>query len=115
MSLELLKTYADTAIDLADQVPFTDRFDTDAKAFDELQPELWALAGDAVATDPTGTGPRTHVETLNEMIDTHTQRMASLSNRVPTPVMVLQVGGSAIGLGVLALYLAVLGRSVLRR
>jgi hypothetical protein len=112
-SLKLLKTYGDTAIDLADQVPFTDRFDADAAEYDQLQRELWALAGDAVAADPTGTGPRTYVETLNEMIDTHTERMASLRNRVPTPVMILQLLGSAVALGALALYLALLGRSVI--
>lgn len=111
-SLELLQEYADIAIDLADEVPFTDRFDADAAALESLQRDLWAAAGDAVAADPTGTGPRTYVETLNEMIDTHTERIASLRNRVPSAVMLLQVGGSAIALAVLAAYLAILGRSI---
>ena len=35
-SLELLKRYGDVAIDLADQVPFTDRFDADSATFDSL-------------------------------------------------------------------------------
>jgi hypothetical protein len=112
-SLELLQEYGDVAIDLADQVPFTDRFDDDADLFTALQRDLWTAAGDAVRADPTGTGPRSYVETLNEMIDTHTERMASLRNRVPTPVMLLQVLGSAIALAVLAAYLAILGRSVI--
>ena len=111
-SLELLVPYADLAVDLADQVPFTAPFDADAAAFDELQRDLWAATGDAVQADPTGTGPRTYVETLNEMIDTHTERVASLRNRVPTPVMLLQVVGSAIAIAVLAAYLAILGRSI---
>ena len=62
--------------------------------------------------DPTGTGPRLYVESLNDMIDTHTDRVASLRNRVPTPVMLLQIGGSAIAVAVLAAYLAILGRSI---
>jgi hypothetical protein len=111
-SLETLKRYGDLAVDLADQVPFTDRFDNDTDAFGSLQRELWAATGDAVNADPTGTGPRTYVETLNEMIDTHNERMASLRNRVPTPVMALQVAGSAIALAVLGAYLAILGRSI---
>ena len=65
----------------------------------------------AVDADTTGTGPLTYIPTLNEMIDTHSERMASLRNRVPTPVMLLQVFGSAIAIGVLAAYLALLGKS----
>ena len=44
------------------------------------------------------------------MIDTHTDRVTSLRNRVPSTVLLLQVVGSAIALGVLSLYLALLGR-----
>ena len=112
-SLALLQQYGDLAIDFADQVPFTDRFDADAAAFDSLQRDLWAATGEAVSAEPTGTGPRTYVETMNEMIDSHSERIASLRNRVPTPVMLLQVAGSALALGVLAAYLAILGRSVI--
>jgi hypothetical protein len=112
-SLELLKEYNDLAIVLADEVPFTDTFDAIAAAFDPLQRELWAATGEAVDADPTGTGPRTYVETMNEMIDTHTERMASLRNRVPTPVMLLLVVGSGLALGMLAAYLAILGRSII--
>jgi hypothetical protein len=46
------------------------------------------------------------------MIDTHTDRAASLKNRVPSTVMVLQLVGSAVALGVLSLYLALLGRGL---
>jgi hypothetical protein len=110
-SLELLKTYGDVAIALAGQVPFTDQFDRDVAEFDGIQRGLWTEAGRAVEADPTGTGPLTYIPTLNDMIDTHSERMASLRNRVPTPVMLLQVCGSAIAIGVLAAYLALLGRS----
>ena len=48
-----------------------------------IQRELWAAAGDAVRADPPGTAPRLYVETLNSMIDTHTNRVSSLRNRVP--------------------------------
>lgn len=112
-SLELLKPYTDAAIELADQVPFTDAFDAGVARIEALQRDLWAATGDAVRADPAGTAPRVYIETLNEMIDTHTDRVASLRNRVPTPVMLLQVVGSAVALGVLALYLALLGRSVI--
>jgi hypothetical protein len=111
-SLELLERYADAAIDLADQVPDTDGFDGDLTRMADLQRELWSTAGDAVGDDPLGTAPRLYVETLNAMIDTHTERVSSLRNRVPNTVMILQVVGSAIALGVLSLYLALLGRGL---
>ena len=47
------------------------------------------------------------------MIDSHTDRVTSLRNRVPSTVVVLQVLGSATAIGVLALYLALLGRGLL--
>jgi hypothetical protein len=112
-SLELLRAYVDAAIDLADQVPGTDRFNEDVTQIDELQRQLWAAAGDAVLADPAGTAPRLYVESLNATIDTHASRVASLRNRVPMTVMVLQVVGSAIAVGVLALYLALLGRGLI--
>ena len=111
-SLALLEEYADVAIDLADQVPDTDQFDRDVNRFKDLQRELWAAAGDAVRADPVDTAPRLYIETLNAMIDTHTSRVTSLRNRVPGPVVALQVLGSALAVGVLSLYLTLLGRSI---
>jgi hypothetical protein len=112
-SLELLQQYVDVAIDLADHVPDTDRFDEDVTRIAELHRQLWAAAGAAVLADPTGTAPRLYVESLNATIDTHTKRVTSLRNRVPNTVMVLQVVGSAVAVGVLALYLALLGRGLI--
>ena len=94
-SLALLERYADAAIDIADEVPDSDQFDDDLVEISEMQRGLWTLAGDAVRADPDGTAPRLYIETLNEMIDTHTSRVASLRNRVPSTVVLLQVVGSA--------------------
>ena len=47
------------------------------------------------------------------MIDGETARVAALGNRVPTAVLVLEVLGSALALGLLAAYLAIVGRGVL--
>ena len=47
------------------------------------------------------------------MIDGETARVAALSNRVPTAVLVLEVLGAALALGLLAAYLAIVGRGVL--
>lgn len=109
-SLGLLEQYTDAAMDLTRHVPDDEPFLAADGQMGALERSLWAAAGEAVHDDPTGTGPRLYVEALNEMIDLHAERDASLRNRVPTSVMVLEVVGSAAALGVLALYLALLGR-----
>ena len=111
-SLGLLERYADAAIALAEQVPGTDPFDEIAVRMNGLQRQLWGEAGDAVRGAPEATAPRLYLESLNDMIDTHTARVGSLKNRVPGTVMLLQVVGSAVALGALSLYLALLGRGL---
>ncbi len=79
---------------------------------ERLQRTLWGLAGEALAGSPTGTAPRLYVETLNEMIDEETVRISALNNRVPSAVLWIEIVGAAVGLGLLALYLAILSRGV---
>ena len=109
-SLELLQQYADASIALASEVPDSAGFRVALAHMSDLQRKLWALAGDAVVADPTGTAPRLYVEALNPMIDANSSRVASVRNRVPSTVLVLEVIGGAVALGVLAFYLALLGR-----
>jgi hypothetical protein len=111
-SIELLEMYGDETVDLAQRVPDSDAFDADVARIEALQRDLWGAAGDAVAADPVGTAPRLYIETLNDTIDAHTDRITSLRNRVPTPVILLQLAGSALALGVLSVYLTMLGRGL---
>jgi Flp pilus assembly protein TadB len=111
-SMELLEDYTDAAIAVADAVPDSDAYRTAVDTVEGLQDDLWELAGAAVAADSVGTAPRLYVETLNNTFDTHTSRVASLGNRVPTPVMILLVVGSALAIGALAFYLTLLGRGI---
>jgi hypothetical protein len=112
-SLDLLVGYTRGAIRVSDEVPGSDEA-RDARAHEErIERRLWALAGDALDRAPTASAPRLYVETLNEMIDAENARVAALSNRVPTAVLVLEVLGSALALGLLAAYLAIVGRGVL--
>ncbi len=46
------------------------------------------------------------------MIDEQTVRISALNNRVPGSVLALEVVGAAVALGLLGLYLSVLGRGV---
>jgi hypothetical protein len=111
-SLDLLVRYTETAIRLSDDVPGSAAAGEARASEERIERQLWALAGDALDESPTGSATRLYVETLNEMIDDETARVAALGNRVPTAVLVLEVLGSAVALGLLAAYLAIAGRGV---
>ena len=112
-SLDLLVRYTQTAIHLSNQLPGSDEAREAVAAEERSQRELWGLAAQALEQAPTASAPRLYVETLNEMIDAETARVAALGNRVPTAVLVLAVLGSALALGLLGAYLAIAGRGVL--
>jgi hypothetical protein len=112
-SLELLVRYTQSAIRLSDNVPGSAGARASAQFEGRIQRQLWGLAGEALALAPTASAPRLYVETLNEMIDAETVRVAALGNRVPTAVLVLEILGSALALGLLGAYLAIAGRGVL--
>ena len=46
------------------------------------------------------------------MIDMQTVQVSALNNRVPNAVLVIEVVGAAVALGLLALYLAIIARGV---
>jgi hypothetical protein len=109
-SLRLLEQYADASLALSHAVPTTDRFGRVIAREDLLQRRLWSLAGNALTAAPRDSAPRLYVETLNEMIDQQTVRVAALNNRIPGAVLALEVFGAAFAFGLLALYTAMHGR-----
>jgi hypothetical protein len=111
-SLDLLVRYTRTAIRFSEHVPGSAEARDAAASEEALERELWGLAGQALDTAPTASAPRLYVESLNHMIDDETARVAALSNRVPTAVLLVEVLGSAIALGLLAAYLVLAGRGV---
>ena len=111
-SLERLVRYTDTSIALSDSIPNSEKARAAIANGQRLQRELWALAGQALAEKPVESAPRLYVETLNEMIDMQTVRVAGLNNRVPGAVLAVEVGGAAVALALLAFYLSILGRGV---
>jgi hypothetical protein len=112
-SLGLLIRYTRSAVVISDEAPGSREAGDAREREQRIQDRLWSLAGDALETAPLASAPRLYVEALNEMIDEETARVAALSNRVPTAVLVLEVLGSALALGLLAAYLAIVGRGVL--
>jgi ABC-type multidrug transport system fused ATPase/permease subunit len=112
-SLEELRRYTDVTIRLSDAVPGSADFRAAVAQGEVLQRSLWSMAGEALDGSPTDGAPRLYVETLNEMIDMQTTQVSALNNRVPTAVLVIEVVGAAVALGLLALYLAVVSRGVI--
>jgi hypothetical protein len=111
-SLRLLERYTDTAIRLTEEVPGSDGADAAIADGEALQRRLWRLAGEALDTAPVASAPRLYVESLNAMIDSQGVRVAADNNRVPGPVLILELVGAAVALFLLAAYLAVIGRGV---
>jgi hypothetical protein len=109
-SLPLLVDFTRSALRLSDRVPGSDAADAAEASEQRTERQLWALAAQAVDAQPTASAPRLYVESLNEMFDAETARVAALSNRVPTAVLLLEIVGSAVAVGLLAAYLVLLGR-----
>lgn len=112
-SLQRLVRYADASIRLSRSVPTTTGARQAVADGQKLQRELWRLAGQALADAPLASAPRLYVETLNQMIDMQTVRVAALNNRVPGAVLAVEVIFAGAALSLLAFYLAILGRGVL--
>ena len=111
-SLGLLRRYTDLALRVSHEVPNSAAMQRTTAEEDALQRRLWGLGGQALAAAPIASGPRLYVDALNNMIDQQTVRLSALDNRVPGSVLALEVIGAAIALGLLGLYLSVLGRGV---
>jgi hypothetical protein len=109
-SLDLLVRYTDASIALSEAVPGSPAAEATIAEGERLQRSLWRLGGEALADSPTGSAARLYIETLNEMIDMQTVRVSALNNRVPTAVLLIEIIGAAVALGLLALYLAILSR-----
>jgi hypothetical protein len=111
-SLALLRSYNDLAIRLTREIPGSAALRTTAARQGQLQQQLWRLAGRAMNERPRDSAPRLYVDSLNAMIDQQAVRLAGLNNRVPNAVLSVELFGAALALGLLALYLGILGRGL---
>lgn len=112
-SLALLRRYTDLEIRFSTVRPGSAEADRLVADSSVIQRRLWGLADDLLREEPIATAPRLYVESLNLMIESQTSRVAALNNRVPTPVLLVELVGASVALALLASNLAVLGRGVL--
>ena len=111
-SLELLRSYAAQRLKLASQRVDSHVFNESIESSNTTERDLWKLGGEALETSPDGSAVRLYVDSLNTMFDASSSREAAFRDRVPAPVIFLQIGGAALAIGMLGLYLATLGRRV---
>ena len=111
-SIALFPRYTDLALRLSHEVPNSAAARRTAAAEDLIQRRLWSLAGQSIAAAPVASAPRLYVDSLNSMFDQQGVRIAALDNRVPGAVLGLELIGAAFALGLLGLYLSVLGRGI---
>ena len=111
-SLALLRAYNDLAIRVTYERPGSSSLQATTAKQGQLQRALWRLAGETLNANPTDSAPRLYVDSLNAMIDQQTVRLSGLNNRVPNAVLWLELLGAAVALGLLALYLSMLGKGL---
>ena len=111
-SIVLFRRYTNLAMQLSHEVPNSAPARRTAAAQSVIQRRLWALAGQSIAAAPVASAPRLYVDSLNSMFDQQTVRISALNNRVPGAVLGLELIGASFALGLLALYLSVLGRGI---
>lgn len=111
-SLDVLRRYTTLAVGISHEIPNSPAMRRTTAAQDELQRRLWRLGGQAIAAAPLASAPRLYVDSLNETIDDQAARLSSLNNRVPGPVLALEVIGAAVALALLALHISILGRGL---
>jgi hypothetical protein len=112
-SLALLRRYNDLAIRVTYEVPGSASLRATAAEQGRLQQMLWRLGGEAINGRPRDSAPRLYIDSLNAMIDQQGVRLAGLNNHPPNAVLLLELFGAAFALGMLALYVSVLGRGLL--
>ena len=77
-----------------------------------IQRDLWRLAGQALVGAPTDSAPRLYVE-LPQRDDRHADRQGGGTEQPrPGTILALEIAGASAALGLLAAYLAILGRGI---
>jgi hypothetical protein len=112
-SFPLLRRYNDLAIRITHEIPGSASFRATIAEQGRLQQLLWRLGGEAINARPRDSAPRLYIDSLNAMIDQQGVRLAGLSNHPPNAVLLLELFGAALALGLLAVYVSVLGRGLL--
>jgi len=108
-----LRHYNDLAIRVTPEIPGRAPLRATAAEQGRLQQMPWRLGGEAINARPRDAAPRLYLDSLNAMIDQQGVRLAGLTNDPPNAVLLTELFGAALALGLLALYISILGRGLL--
>jgi hypothetical protein len=92
---DLLRRYVDARLDLDNAGLDAARFNEATNRSKHIQAQLWADAVAVAQTDRTSI-TSTYINSLNETIDLHDQRIAALENRIPVSIWFLILSVSVI-------------------
>jgi hypothetical protein len=98
----LLRDYVDVRVEWYRALDDGERLDEANEVTEAYQQQLWAQAVAAGQEDPRAETYSLFTQSLNEVIDLHTKRLAGVENRIPpTYLYLLLVGGvlSVVALG----------------
>jgi hypothetical protein len=103
---ELLREYTPLRVNVDDSVQLL----ANLKRSEEIHDELWAIA-ERLAREQSSDVLSVYIESLNELIDLDTTRIAALVyGRVPETIILLLIGGSALTLGMVGYSAGLTGR-----
>jgi hypothetical protein len=102
----LLREYAPLRVNVDDVVQLLANFERSEAIHDQL----WAIA-ERLAREQSSDVLAAYVESLNELIELHTTRVAALVyGRVPESIIILLTGGAALSLGMVGYSAGLTGR-----
>ncbi len=97
-TLRLLDRYATTRLEFGDAMADPEHFRQVAAESARLQAALWAEAVAVSAADPKSTPVGLFVESVNQVIDFHEDRVVADGSHVPTPVFYFLYAVSGVAL-----------------
>jgi hypothetical protein len=86
---ELLRSYVEARLDFFNRRNDPAEFKRVVDRTEKLQRELWSHVATAVQKDPRPVTTGLFIQTLNEVIDLHAERLAAMENHVPESVLLL--------------------------
>lgn len=106
----ILREYTDARIDAYDNVFTSADFQAANERFGEQLDRLWAAALRVAEADDRGAIVSLCVSSINAVIDEHSERIASLQNHVPEPILYLLFVICIAGIGFIGYGAGLVGR-----
>ena len=98
---ELLKDYAKLRLSFYDKNLGKERAAADYAHAEQIHKQLWTIAAAATAEDNRSVSSGLFAQSINEVIDLHTKRVAATDNHVPESILCLLIIASVFSFGLM--------------